>query len=67
VGLRHPGFASESELVRHRLAGLVLERQKLRDERASEAMLEQNRLDIVQAQQDLARALMSEHDAASAA
>jgi len=67
VGLRHPGFRTESELVRRRLADLVLERQKLRDERAAEVLLEQNRLDIVQAQQDIAHALVSEHVGATAA
>jgi len=53
--------------VRRRLAELVLERQKLRDERAAETLLEQNRLDIVQAQHELAHALVSEHVGASAA
>ena len=53
--------------MQRRLAELVLERQKLRDERASEGLLEQNRLDIVQAQQELTHALLSEHVGASAA
>jgi len=45
----------------------VLERQTLREREASPLVLEQNRLDIVQAQQELAQALMSEHAAASVA
>lgn len=53
--------------MRRRLAELVLERQKLRDDCASGGLLEQNRLDIVQAQQELAHALVSEHVGASAA
>jgi hypothetical protein len=60
-------LASASDLVRHRLTELVLERQQLRDQRASEVLLEQNRLDIVHAQQELASALLSEHVPASAA
>jgi len=63
VGLRHPS----SEVLRHRLAELVRERQTLREQRASERVLEQNRLDIVQAQQELAHALVFEHTPASAA
>jgi hypothetical protein len=53
--------------VRRRLAELVLERQELRDERAAEGVLEQNRLAIVQAQHELANALVSEHVGAKAA
>jgi hypothetical protein len=45
----------------------VLERQTLRERQASPLLLEQNRLDIVRAQQELAQALVSEHTAASAA
>jgi hypothetical protein len=67
VGLRRPRFAQESEGLRRRLAELVLERQALRDRRASEVLLEQNRLGIVQTQLELSHALVSEHSSASAA
>jgi alkylation response protein AidB-like acyl-CoA dehydrogenase len=50
-----------SDVLRRRLVDLVSERQALRDRRASAFVLEQNRLAIVQAQLDLARALVSEH------
>jgi hypothetical protein len=66
VDLR-PSRATRSSTLQHRLALLVLERQDLRDRRAPAGVLEQNRLDIVHAQQELARALVSEHAAASAA
>jgi hypothetical protein len=52
--------------VRCRLADLVRERQALRDDKASVSVLEQNRLEIVQAQLELARALVSEHAEAAA-
>jgi hypothetical protein len=55
-----------SDALRHRLAELVDERQALRERRASAFVLEQNRLAIVQAQLDLARALVSEHTEAVA-
>jgi len=66
VELRPTG-AERSSALQHRLALLVLERQKLREGEASRFVLEQNRLDIVQAQQELAQALVSEHTAPSAA
>lgn len=66
VALR-PSRAERSSALQHRLALLVLERQQLREHEASRLLLEQNRLDIVQAQQELAQALVSEHAAASAA
>jgi hypothetical protein len=66
VGLRRR-FAQESDGLQRRLAELVLERQALRDRRASEVLLEQNRLDIVQTQLELSHALVSEHRSASAA
>jgi hypothetical protein len=47
--------------LRGRIADLVRERQALRDDQAPAFVLEQNRLAIVQAQLDLARALVSEH------
>ena len=50
-----------SDALRCRLTELVGERQALRERRASAFLLEQNRLAIVQAQLDLARALVSEH------
>jgi hypothetical protein len=53
--------------VQRRLAELVFDRQKLREERATAGLLEQNRLDIVQAQQELAHALVSEHVGENAA
>jgi len=62
-----PSRAEHSSALQHRLAVLVLERQTLREREASRIVLEQNRLSIVQAQQELAQALVSEHSAASAA
>lgn len=54
--------AKESSVVLERqLAALVRERQDLRDREASQFLLEQNRLAIVQAQLDLSQALVSEH------
>jgi hypothetical protein len=47
--------------LRRRLEALVRERQSLRDGRASEVVLEQNRLEIVQAQLEYSRALLLEH------
>jgi hypothetical protein len=49
------------------VAELVRERQALRDEGAADAVLEENRLEIVQAQLELSQALVQEHLAASAA
>jgi hypothetical protein len=60
VDLR-PTSTLRSDALQGRLADLVCERQALRDLRASAFVLEQNRLAIVQAQLDLARALVSEH------
>jgi len=68
VGLRQSEVSTpSSELVRRRIAALVLERQTLHERRATEILLEQNRLDIVRAQHELANALVSEHGASSAA
>jgi hypothetical protein len=39
----------------------VLERQRLREREASEFVLEQNRLEIVQTQLELSQAFVSEH------
>jgi hypothetical protein len=61
-----PSSAFSSDAVRCRLADLVRERQALRDDKASVSVLEQNRLEIVQAQLELARALVSEHAEAAA-
>lgn len=66
VDLRPPR-PERSGTLQHRLALLVLERQTLREREASPLVLEQNRLDIVHTQQELAQALVSEHAAASAA
>jgi hypothetical protein len=66
VDLRPPR-SERSGALQHRLALLVLERQTLREREASPLLLEQNRLDIVHAQQELAEALVSEHSAAGAA
>ena len=66
VDLRPPR-PERSGALQHRVALLVLERQTLRERQASPLLLEQNRLDIVRAQQELAQALVSEHTAASAA
>jgi hypothetical protein len=57
-----PGLLSDA--VRERLGRLVRERQALREGEASAFVLEQNRLAIVQAQLDLARALLWEHSEA---
>jgi hypothetical protein len=65
VDLR-PTSTVRSDPLRRRVAELVSERQALRDRRASEFVLEQNRLAIVQAQLDLAKALVSEHTEAVA-
>jgi hypothetical protein len=51
----------ESDALRERLGILVCERQALRDGMAAPRILEQNRLAIVQAQLELAQALLSEH------
>ena len=53
--------ASASNALRGRIADLVRERQALHDDNASAFVLEQNRLAIVQAQLQLAEALVSEH------
>ena len=66
VELRPTG-AEHSSALQHRLALLVLERQTLREREASRVVLEQNRLDIVQVQQELTQALLSEHTAPSPA
>jgi hypothetical protein len=50
-----------SAVLERRVAALVRERQELRDRGASEFVLEQNRLEIVQAQLELSQALVSEH------
>jgi hypothetical protein len=50
-----------SAVLERQLAALVRERQDLRDREASQFVLEQNRLAIVQAQLDLSQALVSEH------
>jgi hypothetical protein len=69
VELRQGTTAGSADLER-RLSALVRERQELRDQDASEFVLEQNRLEIVQTQLELSQALVSEHlavvDAASA-
>jgi hypothetical protein len=62
-----PTRTEPSSALQHRLALLVLERQRLREREASRFVLEQNRLEIVQVQQELAQALVSEHTAPSAA
>ena len=66
VGLR-PTSTRQSEALRRRLETLVLERQSLRDRRASEVVLEQNRLEIVQTQLEYSQALVLEHDVGAAA
>ena len=50
----------ESQELQRRLDALVLERQRLRDEQVSLGALEENRIEIVQAQLELSRALVSE-------
>ena len=52
---------SRSDVLRGQIAALVRERQRLRDDKASAFVLEQNRLAVVQAQLELAQALVSEH------
>lgn len=53
--------------MRRRLEALVRERQSLRDGQASEVVLEQNRLEIVQAQLEYSRVLVLEHVGGGAA
>ena len=50
-----------SEVLLRRLGVLVAKRQDLRAQAASEFLLEQNRLEIVQTQLELSDALVSEH------
>lgn len=50
-----------SAVLERRLASLVRKRQDLRERDASELLLEQNRLEIVQTQLELSQALVSEH------
>jgi hypothetical protein len=50
----------KSQALQRRLHALVLERQRLRDEHVSVGALERNRIEIVQAQLELSRALVSE-------
>jgi hypothetical protein len=64
VEMRAPALPSEA--LRGRIADLVRERQALRAERGAPFVLEQNRLAIVQAQLELAEALVSEHAPAEA-
>jgi hypothetical protein len=56
-----PTSTKRSKVLQQRLATLVLERQRLREREASEFVLEQNRLEIVQTQLELSQALVSEH------
>ena len=66
VELRQTATVSSAVLERQ-LATLVRERQELRDGNASQFLLEQNRLAIVQSQLDLSQALVSEHLQAASA
>ena len=66
VELRQTATVSSAVLERQ-LAALVRERQELRDGNASQFLLEQNRLAIVQSQLDLSQALVSEHLQAASA
>jgi hypothetical protein len=61
VGLRPTSTRGSSQVLQGRLATLVCERQGLRESNASEFVLEQNRLEIVQAQLMLSQAFLSEH------
>jgi hypothetical protein len=56
-----PTSTRRSKVLQGQLAALVLERQRLREREASEFVLEQNRLEIVQTQFELSQALVSEH------
>jgi hypothetical protein len=56
-----PTSTKRSKVLQGQLAALVLERQRLREREASEFVLEQNRLEIVQTQLELSQALVSEH------
>jgi len=56
-----PTFTRQSEALRRRVESLVLERQGLRERRVPAGVLEQNRLEIVQAQLEYSEALVSEH------
>ena len=62
-----PTSTKRSKVLHQRLATLVLERQRLREREASEFVLEQNRLEIVQTQLELSQALVSEHVGAQVA
>ena len=56
-----PTSTKRSKVLQGQLAALVLERQRLREREASEFVLEQNRLEIVQTQFELSQAFLSEH------
>jgi hypothetical protein len=56
-----PTPSETSAVLERRLSALVRERQDLREREASEFVLEQNRLEIVQTQLELSQALVSEH------
>jgi hypothetical protein len=62
-----PTPQERSDDLRRRLGELVRERQTLREREASGFVLEQNRLEIVQTQLELSRALVSEHSPARVA
>jgi hypothetical protein len=54
------------EALGHRIASLVLERQSLRAASADHGTLEQNRVELVHLQQQLAHALGRQHDVRAA-
>jgi hypothetical protein len=61
VELRQTLTEEPSAVLERRLSALVRERQDLRERDASQVVLEQNRLEIVQKQLELSQALVSEH------
>jgi hypothetical protein len=56
-----PNIAPTVEELIHRIAELVLERQSLRAHGIGSGLLEQNRIDLVRAHQDLSVALIARH------
>ena len=59
--LRRRPNRSDVEALAERIEALVRERQELRGRRASLILLEQNRLELGEAQRDLSRALIEAH------
>ncbi|HEX3687855.1 MAG TPA: hypothetical protein VHU60_09725 [Gaiellaceae bacterium] len=58
---RRPRASASVEALTLRVAGLVAERQQLREGGASDTALERNRIQIARAQWELGRALIDRH------